>query len=117
MEKIQVNIAKSLILNILLSLILTFITLIIIFQMGNYYIENNPLSQFGPIYRDDNIGATMELGRMINNANDYPEKGEIFLLQLKIILNGNYDVNISYIIFAIYLSLIYAIKYIKIKLV
>lgn len=117
MEKIQVNIAKSLILNIVLSLILTFITLIVIFQMGNYYIDNNPLSQFGPIYRDENIGASMELGRMINNVDGYPDKGEIFLLQQKIILNGNYDVNISYLIFGSYLFLIYAIKYIKIKFV
>lgn len=117
MEKRQINISKSLILNILLSLVLTLVTLIIIFQLGNYYIDNNPLSQFGPIYRDENIGASMELGRMINNVNGYPDNGEIFLLQLKIIFNGNYDVNISYLIFGAYLLLIYVMKYIKVKFV
>lgn len=117
MEKIQINIASSLIFNIFLSIILTFITLIIIFQMGNYYIDNNPLSQFGPIYRDESIGASIELGRMIDNVSGYPDKGEIFLLQLKMIFNGNYDVSIAYLTFGIYFSLIYAIKYLKIKIV
>lgn len=117
MEKREINIPKSLILNIFICIILTFITLILIFQLGDYYIENNPLNQFGPIYRDKSIGASMELGRMINDVSGYPDETEIFLLQLKMIFNGNFDISIAYITFSIYFILIYSIKYLKIKFV
>ena len=117
MKKTEINISGFLITAIWVSIILTFITLIIIFQMGDYYIDNNPLSQFGPIYKDEGLGASIELGRMIDNISGYPDKSEIFLLQLKIIFKGNYDVSIAYLTFGIYFLLIYAIKYLKIKIV
>jgi hypothetical protein len=119
MKKIELNISKSLIVNFLICLMLTLITLIFIFQTNDYFIDRNPLSQFGPIYRDNSINASYELSNARNIISDfpYPSKFEILLIQLKIIFNGRYDITISYLIFAIYFVLIYALKFLKIKIV
>jgi hypothetical protein len=119
MKKIELNISKSFIINIIVSLLLTLITIIIIFQTNNYYIDRNPLSQFGPVYTDESIDAYYELSNARDFISDwpYPNDFEILLIQLKIIFAGRYDVTISYLTFFIYLVLIYAIKYLKVKIV
>ena len=116
MKKFELNISKSFIINIVICLFLTFITLLIMLHINDYEID--PYTQFGAVYRDHHLGAIYELGRVINEDNsNFPDDGEIFLTQLKIILTGSYDVKFAYIIFGVYLSIIYVIKYLKIKIV
>jgi hypothetical protein len=95
------------------------VTLIIIFQTNDYYIDRNPLSQFGPIYRDTNIDASYELSNASDIISDfpYPSEFEILLIQLRIIFSGRYDMSISYLTFGIYIILLYAIKYLKLRIV
>ena len=116
MKKFELNISKSFIINIVICLFLTFITLLIMLHTSVYHIDPN--TQFGAVYIDDNYRATYEFGRVIREDNsNFPDDSEIFLTQLKIILTGSYDVQLAYVIFGVYLSIIYAIKYLKIKIV
>lgn len=119
MEKIQVNIARSFLKNIVFSLLLTFITLIILFQVSDSYVENNPLNQFGAIYNIGSIGVCYQLSNVRELIANYPYPSyfETFLINLKIIVSGRFDTNIALMIFGICLLLIYAVKYIKVKIV
>jgi len=111
MKSIEVSIAKSFIYNILYSVILSFISVLAILSTIEYYIEDNPLSQFGPIYKSESVGAWFEL------PHDYSlDTSTLLLIRLKIVFTFQYNIEIFYTIFSFYFIMIYAIKYLRIKI-
>jgi len=111
MKPIEINIAKSFFYNILYSVILSFFSILVILSSIDYYIDNSPLSQFGPIYKSESVGAWLEL------PYDYSlDTPTLLLIRLKIMYTFQYDIEILYATFFFYFLMIYAIKYLRINI-